>query len=411
METDEKRKMTRLIRELCGGKPISELQLNIIPSLLEALDEAKQVAIVNGQVERLKKLQSVIMQVQDYEKQRRVHPKKRPSTATTRSPKKEPVQVAPMSVVESVYEDILSGFPYDVAETYLLPSLIRYGKDLIDGLLSQGEYKEAQRVENINKDLIALQAERNVEEQKQNKRQQIVDQLEIAKQQYQKESEELKLALEEHDERSQTALEALDAEIEEQLMEYDNITQGPLPSQYIKYSSALLNLRETEKFLVKSRRFEEAANIKEEADQKERQELIDLQQKFIAKRMQQRQTLIESFNTKKRCLEEKNARIRMKIEQDHKAELAALKKTVQNQQKRLDIFDGIKTDKREKVIDKDKLPRTNKQLQQYQMQQQITFVTNRGMMPPLTPKGRPATQQAVSRPKTSRLVKLNATRK
>ena len=410
MEEVEKKKMTRLIRELCGGKPVSELQLNIIPSLLQALDEAKQVAIVNGQVERLKKLQSVIMQVQEYQKNRKPTAKRRPATATSRSPKKEQKQ-APLSVVESVFEDILAGFPYDVAETYLLPSLIAYAKQRIDGLLAQGEYKEAQRVENINKDLIALLSERNVEEQKQNKRQQIVDQLEIAKQQYETEKEELKLALQEHDDRCQAAVDALEAEIEEQLMEYDNITQGPLPTQYIKFSSALLNLRETEKQLVKSRRFEEAANIKEEADEKERQELIQLHEKFISKRTQQRQILVESFNTKKRCLEEKNARIRQRIEQDHKAELAALKKSVENQQKRLDIFDGIKIEKREPIKDKEKLPRTNKQLQQYQMQQQITFVTNRGMMPPLTPKGRPATQQMKVRPKTSRLVKLNATRK
>ena len=213
------------------------------------------------------------------------------------------------------------------------------------------------------------------------------------------------MALNEHDERARTSLEALDAEIEEQLLEFDNITQGPLPSQYIKFSSALLNLRETEKFLVKSRRFEEAASIKAEADAKEEIEIQQLHKRFITKRMQQRQKLIECFSTKKRCIEEKNERIRNKIEQDHRSELAALKKSVDNQQKKLDVFDGVKLEARTKQKEPE-----FEQITPVRQLTQRTFVTNKGLTPHLATKNA-SSRVATIRPKTSRLAKLNTIRK
>lgn len=402
METDDERKLTRLVRELCGGKPVSEVNPKIIPQVIEAIEQHKQTAIANGQVERVRKLQSIMAELSKIDKKRKNLGKSRPRSekSTPRSPNPETQtqtkEITP-AVVESVLGDIMDGFPLDVAETYLLPSLIQASRAHVDQELSIGNYKEAQRYEDVANTLLALSAEREIEMKKNEKREALVYQFTLAEDALNKENEILKQALQDHDEKSRAAEEALDAEEEMTLSEHDAVTAGDLPVEKLKFSPGLLNLRETEKFLVLSRRFEEAAGIKAEADQKEIEEVREIHKKYLKQRKIQRNKLVENFNQRRQCLIEKNGRQRQKIEQDHKAELAALERAVENWRARIIEFDKNLEAQNIPINEPKKTTRT--------------FMTQR--TPPLSANRtpRPATQTRAIRPGSSRLAKLAVKRK
>ncbi|EAY07809.1 hypothetical protein TVAG_312080 [Trichomonas vaginalis G3] len=402
MESEDERKLTRLVRELVGGKPVSEVNPKIIPQVIDAMEQHKQTAIANGQVERVRKLQSIMAELSKLDRKRKSigkhKAKSEKSTSrsidtTTEDSHKE---ITP-AVVESVLADIMDGFPLDVAENYLLPSLIQAARDHVNQELSTGNYKEAQRYEDVGNTLVALSNERMVEMKKNEKREALVYQFTQAEEALRKENESLRQALEDHDERSKAAEDALNAEEEVTLNDHDAVTNGDLPVEKLKFSSALLNLRETEKFLVLSRRFEEAAGIKAEADQKEIEEVKAIHEKYLKQRKIQRNKLVESFDQRRKCLIEKNARLRQRIEQDHQAERSALERAVENWRQRIIEFDKNLEAQNIPIVETKKTPRA--------------FVTQR--TPPLsahrTP--RPATQTRAIRPGTSRLAKLAVSRK
>jgi len=122
----------------------------------------------------------------------------------------------------------------------------------------------------------------------------------------------------------------------QELNEFDLETEGPLPPQYRKFSRNLLNLRETEKHLLKTRRFEEAGIIKKEADGLEIIEMEELRGKYERLRTILRDKLIENYEQKMECMESRAQRERKKIESDGFSLIEMHKKTIENLEKRLE---------------------------------------------------------------------------
>ncbi|KAK8844891.1 hypothetical protein M9Y10_021062 [Tritrichomonas musculus] len=101
----------------------------------------------------------------------------------------------------------------------------------------------------------------------------------------------------------QTAIDHVTMECEQRLTNYDRTIPEKLPPSYCKLSSELLNLRQVEKGLIGSRRYQEADKIHKEFLKKQKIEL-----------KQQRDKYYKSFELERKRIESRNKRAMSAIE-------------------------------------------------------------------------------------------------
>ena len=331
-QNSEERQIIVLTRELIGGKPPNEIPLPLIPQLLLSLQSAKQKAIHEGQVTRVQLIQKATVSLEKYQKSRQLTKKTEKKILSMPPP--------PTAVLDSTIEDLVDGIPYDVAQTSMLPYLIERCKHIINTLLDQGKYAEAQKYENVHKTLVDLKPVRTAEERTQSKIRSLQDQLKSFKRQLQDAQNKYEFSLQSNIMERDQRLSLLNEEFEKQMRDFDLVTNGPLPPSSRKFSANLLNLRETEKFLLKSRRYDEDAAIKEEADAQEKNELIEMEEKFIFMRQKERMKLEEAHQQKLKCFNDKEQRKRIKIIQEHEKDIENLQKTIENIESRISIIES-----------------------------------------------------------------------
>ncbi|OHT13072.1 hypothetical protein TRFO_03502 [Tritrichomonas foetus] len=81
------------------------------------------------------------------------------------------------------------------------------------------------------------------------------------------------------------------------LQEYDNKIDQELPPEYCKLSTATLELREREKHLIGSRRFEEASKVHAEFERAQKKELVKRREEYC-KRFEKRRENVITRNSK-----------------------------------------------------------------------------------------------------------------
>lgn len=337
LELEKEKKMTKIIRELIEGKSVSDIPKSQFQDTKQALLDAKQAAIENGQVERLKKLQNILSDIMKYEKTMKIRaPKKKARRNSSFAAPKTLVKEVPKEVLSSVLDDLANGFPFEIAETYLLPGLITESKEKADQMIEQGEYMEAQKYEDIHNRLVRILGQRNIEERETNKHASVTNQLNTAKVSLARTEDEFKSTLEKFDEKHKQAVVSLKQEYDIIISNFDAETSAGLPESQKKWSSYLLSLRDTEQSLLKSRRFEEAAKIKEEADNRALEELEQLEIKFAQSRAFARRKLLEEKNTKLQCLDEKYMGRRQKIVLEYEKDIECQRKVILNISAKID---------------------------------------------------------------------------
>jgi hypothetical protein len=145
-EPTSNQRVTRLARELVGGKPVSQVPLNDILAVTHALQEARDRATSSRRLERVHRIDKILCDLSQSEYSRRP---KTPRKSAPESPE-------PVAVLDSILDDLVSGIPHDVVETQMIPQLTERAKFVIDDLLSKGKYQKAQRFEDVHRDLIDL---------------------------------------------------------------------------------------------------------------------------------------------------------------------------------------------------------------------------------------------------------------
>lgn len=334
---DEERQIVILTRELIGGKPPSQVPVSLIPKLISSLEKSKLKAIKDGQVTRVQLIQKATESLEKYQKSIQY-------THKTKIEKVETGPPPPIVVLDSTIEDLIDGIPYDIAQTSMLPHLSERCKQIISSLLAQGNYSEAQKYENVHKQLVSLMNKRESEKKVQSRQRFLKDQYKTFNRQLEDVKKKYDFAMESFEMEYQSKISKLNEEFEKELRDFDLITDGPIPLANRKFSSKLLNLRETEKFLLKSRRYDEAASIKAEADEQEKKEISDLEEKFLNERLLQREQLKDLQQQKLKCFNEKEERKRRKIIQENEKEINTLQKTVENLENKIDLTDTVDQD-------------------------------------------------------------------
>lgn len=113
-----------------------------------------------------------------------------------------------------------------------------------------------------------------------------------------------------------------------------------LPPSFRKFSQRLLDLRQKEKLLLRTRRFEEAGYTRIEADKIEAVEIIQCKNNYIKSREDKKLKIIEDQNQKMKCFDENVARTRQRLKSENEIKITALKRAKENFQSRINRLDS-----------------------------------------------------------------------
>ena len=114
------------------------------------------------------------------------------------------------------------------------------------------------------------------------------------------------------------------------LEEYDGSQSNKLPPSFCKFSPTLLELRELEKRLVISKRYDEATRIHKEADLIQKKEEENQKKKFLEVNQINRKKLLESQQLEVDCFKERWVRQSEKFQKEMEKEISAQKKVVEH---------------------------------------------------------------------------------
>lgn len=345
-------KITKIVREIICGRPIYQIPYQLLPRIHIELSGAKQRAIKDGLINRVQKIQKAMLDVEQYQEERDKlnSAKKRSKSSFLRREDNfdeddenfDPYEVyipPPTAVLDSILDDLKDGIPFEIAETRDIPYLIDRSKDIIDSYLQIGDYFTAQKYEDVHVQLVSLIEERKREKRIENKLNYLTNLLNENQTKLNEIKDEKRQKLEEHDEKVADSLTKSRLEYEQANREYDEITNGPLPVSARKYSSAYLNTREKERFLIQSRRYEEAAAVKAEADQMEEKELHILWSEFVEKREKKKKVIEEKQSKALKCIIENGDRTRLRIINEYDQKIQEVQRTVDNIQSRIKLVD------------------------------------------------------------------------
>jgi hypothetical protein len=182
-------------------------------------------------------------------------------------------------------------------------------------------------------------AVRRVEEQRRQRIQSVVNQIEDCRSKLESEVATLKQLLADCDERSQCSVREEQEKWADEMAKFDIETAGALPPCARKFSSRLLNLREQEHFLICSRRYQDAAVIKDDADALEARELAALRVTWLRKRDAQKANMSESHEQRVKCMRAKAEATRSEIERSGEERIRHWQLAIENLQGRLGSAD------------------------------------------------------------------------
>lgn len=333
---DELKDTTLLVREVLGGRPISSIGLNTLDKLKIGLKEAREKAIQLGQVGRIRLIRKANREIQKIEQARKIEEQKSLRSNSDYFPKHKPTH----EELQTILNDAYQGMELERIETDMLLPVIKECKRLIQSLIKEGDYDTAQEYENMRRKIYSIYKERNTFSTRfyksdtiQKKLQKAEKKCENAKIKYQEE-------LENHEIIKNEALEKLLQQNEDELNQFDEETNGPLPPFNKTFSSQFQNLRETEKHLLKARRYRDAAIVREKAREMAEYELEKLEDKRFRTREAQRELLLDKQQAKIDCLITKYDAIKIEIDDRNVKIIDSLKQAIDNIEQKLDLVDS-----------------------------------------------------------------------
>jgi hypothetical protein len=113
-----------------------------------------------------------------------------------------------------------------------------------------------------------------------------------------------------------------------------------LPANFRKLSPQVLQLREQERHLVLSKRYEDAIPVRERADRLEHEELERQRTKFVTAFETQRQQLVDAQGGQRQCFDRNWERKLERIQKEKQHEMGVLKRTIANFEKKIATIEG-----------------------------------------------------------------------
>jgi hypothetical protein len=321
--------LREIVDNLIAGMSLARVAKEIHSRLLVPLSAAKNEAIVAGQAGSVKRIQAIMRELH-------LNPRKPPSSAHSSQRPSGPTFVTTRQIeheatdINQIIDELIAGRDMDTVQDDQIWPLITGLKARKQDLIASGDYRSLRTIEELltraNSRRFAL--ERN--DTQNSKTETLKSQLTQAKEILQTAEEQWTTAKDRHDEDYESNLRALEDQQTQQLQDFENSFPEVLPLNFRKLSNQVLQLRKMEKHLVLSKRYDEAADIRERADELEENELEVQREKFSQAFKLQRQQLLEVHAHQKDCFDRNWKRKKERFERERDQELSALKKSVKN---------------------------------------------------------------------------------
>ena len=324
----------KIVDNLVAGGSLAKIPEEYHPQLLMPLSAAKNEAIVAGNAALVKRIQNIMKSLKlGTEKTR--SPSARAKSAKTREIRSETID----EPINPLIDELLEGRPTETVDDTQLTDVIQALKMKKEELAQDGDYRKLQVAENIIQELNSRQYEATYTFVQGNKLANLKKQLNDTKFELKNKQQmwgEQRAAFEEE---YQNAREDLINDQQQELQEYDSSFPEILPANFRKLSPQVLQLREQEKHLVLTKRYEDAIFYRERADRLEQQELEQQRSKFVRAFQVKRNQLIETQKTQLSCFEKHWERRLALLDKESNEDMKPLKTSIRNLQKRIDAID------------------------------------------------------------------------
>ena len=324
-----------VVANLVSGMPLSRVPDDLHPRLLVPLSAAKNEAIVAGNTAQVKRIQAIMHEL-------RLNPRKVKTSRASSRASSRAAAITQRTLAEEKQDDLdktidelLCGRSIDTIDDDILPKLISAMKDRKSIFIAQGDYRKTQQLEDLIQSGNSRYYEASYHSVQNSKLTNLRLQLLQAKSDLEAAEQFWREAKAQHDEEYTANLEAMEQQHRQQLEDYDNSFPEVLPANFRKLSVAVLQLREQEKHLVLSKRYEDAIPFRERADKLENEELESQRQKFLRAFNTQRQQLIETQDSQRRCFDKNWGRKLERFEKEKDHEVGVLKRTIANLESRI----------------------------------------------------------------------------
>lgn len=205
----------------------------------------------------------------------------------------------------------------------------------IAALVDDGRLEDAQEYEDLMDSILAIEYGQVGVSVRQTKQASLEKQLHKLKEDRLRLKAQLAEDLLKCDRETEQQLNVAKSEQEKQLSEFDRETNEGASSWDRKFSGAVLELRRREQYLIKTRKFKEAAHVHREIEELEGQEEQEMQAKFIDKRMRERSRLELMYDRKYQWIRDFGNRVRQRIEVDGMKQVESVEQTIENTNKRI----------------------------------------------------------------------------
>ena len=342
MEEIQTNDLNEIVDGLLSGMALARVPERLHPQLLIPVSAAKNEAIVSGDTQTVKKIQKLMRQLNlnPNRKYSDIIPTESRSVSSRQSARSVVGEKSEKTEYDRIVDDLLDGFPTDAVECDDYRQLILALKSRKKLLLSNNDYHSSQLLE----DLIQTFNSRMYEDVFEKTRNDQITQFNLQKMQAESDLEGAHRFWDEekaqYDFQRAAALSELQEQQQRQLDEFDNSFPEILPANFRKLSSRVLNLREQEKHLVLTKRYEEAIEYRRRADLLEKEELRQQREKFQIAFEQQRQQLIATQQAQIRCFNANWDRKLSRLDNERNNEERILKRTVLLTQRKISKFEN-----------------------------------------------------------------------
>lgn len=195
--------------------------------------------------------------------------------------------------IENKIDDIFRGISINTVEFDLIPTVIICLKERKRKAILKGDYQLSQAIEVMVNRFVSIQLQKKEREIKEAKLDDLNFQLEQAQEAMKNLTEKWNKRVEAFNQEQSEASAQFERKQIQRLEDFDANIPTALPANYCKLSSQLLDMREIERHLVLTKRYNEATSLKKQCDKMEREETAAQKQKFMKIVQAKRQKLIE----------------------------------------------------------------------------------------------------------------------
>lgn len=334
---EERQSITRAVREIIGGRPVTDFPPTLYPKLRTGLSEAKEKALSLSQNDRIKLILQAYIRLNDAEKQ---YQKKIKQNEELYSGNVKESNKPTDKEINDIIDNLIEGQEIDPIELNKIPFLLRAIKKRIKKHLRSDELEIAQNYEDLYQFLISENKNTKKFTKKERKQQILLQKLEEAEKRLQDAEESYNQQLQEHEQLTQQMIEEEMQKNQIILEQFDIETQGPLPPFNKTFSSELQNLRFTEKNLILCKRYQEAAVLRDKIKEMAEIELENIEDKHLRAREAEREQIIDAHYQRLEYILMKTETRRIDVTTKNDKKIESLQKLVNNLERELNMYDS-----------------------------------------------------------------------